>query len=106
MVAIGQSSDRTGQACAVSKTASIRVGFFEDFKGEDTLLIDVDRDGLRNLAAWLRDRTSSGQKVSLDACPGARLQSGLLIDLVSLPGDVGLVRTDGTEFVWQRAEEG
>lgn len=25
-----------------SMTESIRVGFFEDFKGEDTLLIDVD----------------------------------------------------------------
>lgn len=25
---------------------SIRVGFFEDFKGEDTLLIDIDAEGL------------------------------------------------------------
>ena len=43
---------------------SIRVGFLEDFKGADTLLIDVDAEGLRRLIAWLRDVISSGRKVA------------------------------------------
>jgi len=32
---------------------SIRVGFFDDFKGADTLLLDVDVEGLHALIAWL-----------------------------------------------------
>jgi len=33
--------------------AFIRVGFFED-KGADTLLLDVDQEGLKALMAWLQ----------------------------------------------------
>jgi hypothetical protein len=33
--------------------AFIRVGFFEDFKGANTLLLDVDCEGLNALVAWL-----------------------------------------------------
>jgi hypothetical protein len=44
---------------------SIRIGFFEDFKGADTLLLDVDLEGLRGLMAWLRDVTSSAERVPL-----------------------------------------
>ena len=54
---------------------SIRVGFFEDFKGADTLLIDVDAEGLRGLIARLRHMISSGRKVALNDCPGVSLQS-------------------------------
>jgi len=43
---------------------SIRVGFFEDFKGADTLLIDVDAEGLRGLIAWLRNVMSSDGEFS------------------------------------------
>jgi hypothetical protein len=31
---------------------SIRVGYFEAFKGADTLLIDIDAEGLRDLIVW------------------------------------------------------
>lgn len=56
---------------------SIRVGFFDDFKGEDTLLIDVDAEGFRALIAWLRDVMTSDLKVLLSACSGVTLQAGL-----------------------------
>jgi hypothetical protein len=86
--------------------ASIRVGFFEDFKGADTLLLDVDREGLKALIAWLQTATSSGRGIAISHCPGALVQSGLRVNLSRASADRGLVRTAGTEFEWQRSEEG
>jgi hypothetical protein len=86
--------------------ASIRIGFFEDFKGADTLLIDVDYEGLNALIAWLQTATSSSRRVTITSCPGAVVQTGLHLDLSHAPNDTGLVRTAGTEFVWLRSEEG
>ena len=86
--------------------ASIRVGFFKDFKGADTLLFEVDPEGLKALIAWLRTASSSGRKTAIDHCPGAVVQPGLRVDLSCEPNDTGLVRTVGREFVWQRSGEG
>ena len=85
---------------------SIRVGFFDDFKGADTLLIDVDVEGLHALIAWLRDVIWSGRKVVLSDCSGVTFQSGLRVEVVSSPEDTGLVRTGEMAFVWQRSEDG
>jgi hypothetical protein len=84
----------------------IRVGFFEDFKGEDTLLIDVDAEGLSDLIAWLREVMSSDRKVILSACPGVTLQAGLCVEAFRSRDDAGLLRTAPTAFVWQRSEDG
>jgi len=86
--------------------ASIRVGFFEDFKGADTLLLDVDHEGLKGLIAWLQTATSSGNGIAIRRCPGALVQSGLQVNVSRTPNDRGLVRAARTEFVWQRSEEG
>ena len=86
--------------------ASIWVGFFEDFKGADTFLLDVDHEGLKTLIAWLRNAAASGRKTAISHCPGAVVQSGLHVDLSRVPNDTGLVRTAGSAFVWQRSEEG
>jgi hypothetical protein len=76
---------------------SIRVGYFEDFKGADTLLIDVDHEGLRSLISWVRELPLTGRKATLSDCPGARLQSRLRVDVLLLAGDIGLVRTERPE---------
>jgi hypothetical protein len=86
--------------------ALIRIGFFEDFKGADTLLLHVDQEGLKVLTEWLQTATSSEARIAISHCPGALVQSGLHVDLSRAPDDRGLVRTAGTEFVWQRSEEG
>lgn len=86
--------------------ASIRIGFFEDFKGADTLLIDVDRDGLHALIEWLQEALSSGRKAAISDCAGSAVQPGLHVALLRAADDTGLVRTAGTEFVWQRSAEG
>ena len=85
---------------------SIRVGFFGDFKGADTLLIDVDAEGLRGLMAWLRNVMSSDRRALLSACPGVTLQSTLRVDVFRSPDDIGLVRAAEWVFVWQRSEDG
>ena len=86
--------------------AFIRIGFFEDFKSADTLLIDVDRDGLHALIAWLRDAMESGQRTTISDCPGSVVQAGLHIDLLRSRDDVGILRTAEGAFVWQRSEDG
>jgi len=86
--------------------ASIRVGFFEDFKGADTLLLDVEHEGLNALIALLQAVASSGRRMKISACPGSVVQSGVAVDLLRTVGDTGLVRASGTEFVWHRSEDG
>lgn len=86
--------------------ASIRVGFFEDFKGADTLLLDVDPEALNALIAWLQTVTSSGRRTTISSRPGTVVQSGLAVDLLRAVDDTGLVRAAGTEFMCQRSEEG
>jgi len=86
--------------------AFIRVGFFEDFKSADTLLIDLDHEGLHALIAWLRAMTQLGLKTALSSCPQSVVQSGLQVELLRAVADVGILRTAATEFVWQRSEEG
>lgn len=85
---------------------SVRIGFFEDFKGADTLLLDVDREGLNKLIAWLQTATSSDRRTPISSCPGCVVQAGLAVDLLRAVDDTGLVRAAGTEFVWQRSEDG
>lgn len=84
----------------------IRVGFFENFRGADTLLIDLDAEGLRALTTWLGDVTSSERTVPLSTCPGVSLRSGLRVEVILGPDDVGLSRTADTAFVWQRSKDG
>jgi hypothetical protein len=86
--------------------AFIRVGFFDDFKGANTLLLDVDREGLHTLIAWLQTATSSDRRTPIGSCPGCIVQAGVAVDLLRAVNDTGLVRAAGTEFVWQRSEEG
>ena len=85
---------------------SIRVGFFDDFKGADTLSIAVDREGLQGLIAWLRGLVSSRRVAGLSECPGVSVQPRLLMSVVCGSGDVGLLRVAETEFMWRRSEEG
>jgi hypothetical protein len=86
--------------------AFIRVGFFEDFKSADTLLIDVDSEGLHTLISWLLEVRSSGQKITISDCPGAVVQAGLRVELLRSRDDRGIARTAEGMFVWQRSQDG
>ena len=84
----------------------IRVGFFEEFKSSDTLLLDVDQQGLFDLIAWLQAVVSSGRKTVLSDCPGCLVQSGVHVAVLRAVNDSGIRRAARTEFIWQRSEEG
>lgn len=86
--------------------APIRIGFFNDFKGADTLLIDVNAEGLRGLIAWVREVMTSSRQIPLDACPGVTLQPGTHVEVSCVRDDAGLLRTTGGAFVWRRSEDG
>ena len=85
---------------------SIRVGFFENFKGADTLLIDVNAQGLRDLVAWVREVIASSQGMSLSSCSDVSLRLGIHVEAVCAPDDAGLVRTADKDFVWQHSMDG
>jgi hypothetical protein len=86
--------------------AFIRVGLFENFKGADTVLIDMDREGLRTVVAWLQATMLSGGRTAIRDCPGSVIQPGLHVDLVSAKDHTGLLRVEGMTFVWRQSEEG
>jgi hypothetical protein len=82
------------------------IGFFEDFKSADTLLIDVDHDGLHAFIAWLRDAIELGHRKTISDCPGSVVQAGLHIELLRSRDDIGILRTAEGAFAWQRSEDG
>jgi len=58
----------------------VRVGFFQDFKSSDTLLIDGDSDGLRSLSRTFRQLATTGTtRVALHALPFVEIHQGLQI---------------------------
>jgi hypothetical protein len=77
--------------------AFIRVGFFKDFKSADTLMIDIDHEGLHTLIAWLRMDMPSGLMTPISNCPASVIQSGLQVKLLRVVEDVGIVRTAAME---------
>ena len=84
----------------------IRVGFFEDFKGADTLLIDVNAEGLRGLITWVREVMPSSRQIPLNDCPGVTLQPGTHVQASCVRDDAGLLRTGERAFAWRRSEDG
>jgi hypothetical protein len=86
-----------------SIVASIRVGFFEDFKGADTLLLDVDPTrACKAFIAWLDAASSSAGRPPSITARGAGVQSGLHVNLSREPNDRELVRTAGKW--WRRVQ--
>ena len=82
---------------------SIRIGRFNDFKGSDTLLIEVDEEGLDSLIELIRHVERSGQSARLDQCPGAISYGSVRVLAESSPEDVGVVASNGREFIWRRS---
>jgi hypothetical protein len=58
----------------------VRVGFFQDFKSSDTLLIDGDSDGLRSLSRTFRQLATIGTtQVALHELPFVEIHHSLQI---------------------------
>lgn len=57
----------------------IRVAFFEELEGADTVLIDLDHAGLRDLIACLRQVVATGRNTTLTDRDGVGVQPGLRV---------------------------
>jgi hypothetical protein len=84
--------------------ATARLGYFEDFKSSDTLLIEADSEGLRKLAELLRLlERGSAKIVTIHTQPFVERHHGIALtaflgrrDLVARTGD------ESRQFRWER----
>jgi hypothetical protein len=86
----------------------IRLGYFENFKGADTILVCGDEDGLQWLADNLRTLEDSNAKpVNLHLLPFAQVCQGVQLTANPVDREFG-VRRIGAEpsFSWHHSEEG
>jgi hypothetical protein len=68
----------------------VRVGFFQDFKSSDTLLIDGDSDGLRSLSSTFRQLAATHTKqVALHELAFVEIHHGLQVHASRADGDAG-----------------
>jgi hypothetical protein len=87
--------------------ATIRVGRFDQFKGADTLLIEVDTGGLATLIASLRALAEGAQRrIEFNQLPGATSHSGTILIGELLADDVGLRERQHGELIWRRSSDG
>jgi hypothetical protein len=84
----------------------IRIGHFNNFKGADTLLIDVDAAGLAWLSEVIASVGGTGQAVRLDQCSEVAVAGGVEVTVERSPQDIGLTSTGRHQFVWRRSLAG
>lgn len=83
----------------------LRVGFFRDFKTRDTLLLDGDRDALRQLADTCRRVAHDGSTIALHDLPFVEVHHGLRIIAIVGPRHSGAT-VNGVDIHWERSKSG
>jgi hypothetical protein len=79
----------------------VRVGFFENFKSGDTLLLDGDSEGLRSLAGTLRElSTVDHLQVALHELPFVEVHHGLRIYASRSGRSCGATNQGEGEIAW------
>jgi hypothetical protein len=87
---------------------TLRIGYFEDFKSSNTLLLEADADGLRALAQLFRSLAAGTlDTLGLHDLPFVEAHHGVLVTATRSARDLGARRGDaGPSFRWQRTEDG
>lgn len=86
----------------------VRLGYFEDFKSSNTLLMEADAVGLRALAQTFRSLAAGDDStVAIHQLPFLEVHHGVRLTAQRAPRDRG-VRQIGVEniFAWERTEDG
>ena len=79
----------------------IRLGFFESFKGADTLLLDGDAEGFVQLAKRLHEFAASQEEsLALHELPFVDARGGIRLVAKKADRDVGVTCARSSEFVW------
>lgn len=87
---------------------NVRIGYFEDFKSSNTLLLEADAEGLRALAETFR-LVAAGtlDGVTLHHLPFAEAHHGVQLTARRSTHDRGTRRADaGSVFLWERTGDG
>lgn len=87
---------------------SVRIGYFEDFKSSNTLLLEADADGLRALAETFR-LLAAGTLTAVAFHELLFMEVHHGVDLVATRSthDRGIRRADAENvFLWERTAEG
>lgn len=84
----------------------LRIGFFEKFKLNDSLLLEGDAESIQTLSTLLRTVASSKQPIQLDQCQGVVAYGGVRVTADFSSEDFGLVATSRRSFSWRRSAEG
>jgi hypothetical protein len=88
--------------------AAVHLGYFENFKSTDTVLVEGDAEGLRHLVEVLRSlEGGSAAVVEIDALPFVKNNHGVRLSARRSHRDlVARVGPSSTEFTWERTETG
>ena len=87
---------------------SVRIGYFEDFKSSDTLLLEADAEGLRALAETFRSLAAGTlDRLALHELPFVQVHHGVQLIATRSNHDRGTRRSDaGNAFLWERDADG
>lgn len=94
-----------GNIARAINMGSIRIGRFDNFKWRDTLLIEVDDEGLESIIA-LCQYVEHGGQLRLEDCADAVSYGAIGVAAECSSQDVGLVASNDREFIWRRSPAG
>jgi hypothetical protein len=86
----------------------VRIGYFEDFKTSNTVLLEADAEGLRALAATFRSLAAGTvDGVALHDLPFAEVHHAVQLTATRSTRDRGARRAGGGHtFLWERTVDG
>jgi hypothetical protein len=85
-----------------------RIGYFEGFKGANTILVCGDDEGLQQLAYHLRTlEDATAEPVNLHSLPFVHVQGDVALTAHPANRELGVCRAGATlNFAWRHSEEG
>jgi hypothetical protein len=87
---------------------TLRIGYFEDFKSSNTLLLEADGDGLRALADLFRSLAAGDLDIlAVHDLPFVEPHHGVRLTATRSADDRGTRRAPaGHSFLWERTADG
>ena len=86
----------------------LNLGYFENFKGADTILICGDEEGLQRLTDNLRTlEDANSEPVNLHLLPFVQVHGRVSLTASPVDRELGIRRTDSaSSFSWHHSQEG
>jgi hypothetical protein len=86
---------------------AVRLGYFEDFKSNNTLLLDGDQTGLKQLVEQLRALAAGAvESIAIHSLPFVETHHGVQLVAQGTTDDIGTLQRGPADFQWQRSRSG